>query len=129
MRKVSKGRALEKFPSQIRYLGIKSGLTSTYCYISKNNWRIKNYWSLLLFELIGGAENIENVQNKDTISKNLLSFLNEIISLKNLRIDGTDFYVNYKVWEMFQREDHWKNGLVRLDIVEKNWFQLVHIVL
>ena len=61
-----------------------------------------------LFELIGGAE---------------------IISLKNLHIDGADFYANYKVWEMFQREDHWKNGLVRLDIVEKNWFQLVHIVL
>ena len=59
--------------------------------------KIKNFWSLSLFELIGGAENFENDQNKDTISKNLLSFLKEIISLKNLHIDGADFYANYKV--------------------------------
>ena len=41
---------------------------------------IKNYWSLLSFELIGGAENFEIVQNNDTMSKNLLSFLKESIS-------------------------------------------------
>ena len=58
---------------------------------------MKNNQSLFSLELIDGADKVENMQNKDTISKNLLSFLNEIISLKNLRIDGTDFYVNYKV--------------------------------
>ena len=39
-------------------------------------------FGVYIFELIGGAENFENVQNKDTIRKNLLSFLKEIISLK-----------------------------------------------
>ena len=56
------------------------------------------------------------MQNKDTISKKLLSFLKESISLKKLHIDGADFYANYKSLEKFQKEEHWKNFLVRLDI-------------
>ena len=48
------------------------------------------------------------MQNKDTISKNLLSLLKESISLRNLHIDGADFYANYKGWEKFQREEHLK---------------------
>ena len=31
-------------------------------------------FGVYIFELIGGAENFENVQNKDKISKNLLTF-------------------------------------------------------
>ena len=54
-----------------------------------------NYRSLSLFELIGGAEKCENMQNKDTISKNFL-FFKQSFTLKKLHIDGTDFYANYK---------------------------------
>ena len=55
------------------------------------------------------------MQNKDKISKDLLSFLKESISLKKIHIDGTDFYANYEGWEKFQREEYWRNCLVRLN--------------
>ena len=42
---------------------------------------MKNYYSLLILELIDGADKVENMQNTDTISKNLLSFLKESDSL------------------------------------------------
>ena len=35
---------------------------------------MKNYYSLLILELIDGADKVENMQNKDTMSKNLVSF-------------------------------------------------------
>ena len=57
---------------------------------------MKNHQILLLLELIDGADKVENMQNKDTISKDLLSFSKESISLKKIHIDGTDFYANYK---------------------------------
>ena len=57
---------------------------------------MKNHQSLLLLELIDGADKVENMQNKDTISKNLLSFSKESISLKKIHIDGADFYANYE---------------------------------
>ena len=56
------------------------------------------------------------MQNKDKISRDLLSFLKESIRLKKIYIDGTDIYANYEDWEKFQREEYWKNFLVRLDI-------------
>ena len=57
---------------------------------------MKNHQSLLLFELIDGADKFENMQNKDTISINLLSLSKESNCLIKLHIDGADFYVNYK---------------------------------
>ena len=56
---------------------------------------MKNNQSLFSLELIDGADKVENMQNKDTISKNLLS-KKESISLKKIHIDGADFYANYK---------------------------------
>ena len=58
-----------------------------------------------MFELIGGADQFENMQKKDTIGKNLLYFFIERISLKKLNINGADFYANYKGLEKFQSED------------------------
>ena len=55
---------------------------------------MKNNQSLFSLELIDGADKVENMQNKDTISKNLLS-KKESISLKKIHIDGADFYANY----------------------------------
>ena len=57
---------------------------------------MKKYKILLILELIDGANKVENMQNKDTIRNNLLSFLKESISLKKIHIDGTDFCVNYE---------------------------------
>ena len=57
---------------------------------------MKKYQNLLILEFIDGANKVENMQNKDTIRKNLLSFLKESISLKKIHIDGTDFCVNYE---------------------------------
>ena len=57
---------------------------------------MKNNQSLFSLELIDGADKVENMQNKDTISKNLLSKKKESISLKNIHIDGADFYANYE---------------------------------
>ena len=57
---------------------------------------MKNHQSLSLLELIDGADKVENMQNKDTISKILLSFSKESISLKKIHIDGADFYANYE---------------------------------
>ena len=48
------------------------------------------------------------MQNKDKISKDLLSFLKESISLKKLLLEGADFFAKYKGWEKFQRDEHWK---------------------
>ena len=42
------------------------------------------------------------MQNKDTISKNLLPLLKESIILKKLHIDGTDFYANNKESKSFK---------------------------
>ena len=55
-------------------------------------------------------------KKKDTISKILLSFSKESISLKKIHIDGADFYTNYEGWEKFQMKEHWRNCLVRLNI-------------
>ena len=57
---------------------------------------MKNNQSLFSLELIDGADKVENMQNKDTISKILLSFSKESISLKKIHIDGADFYANYE---------------------------------
>ena len=57
---------------------------------------IKNDQSLFLLEIIDGADKVENMQNKDTVSKNLLSFSKESISLKTAHRDGADFYSNNK---------------------------------
>ena len=58
-------------------------------------------------ELIDGADKVENMQNKDTISKKLLSFFKKKnISFKKIHIDGANFYANYEGWEKFQREEY-----------------------
>ena len=57
---------------------------------------MKNNQSLFSLELIDGTDKVENMQNKDTISKILRSFSKESISLKKIHIDGADFYANYE---------------------------------
>ena len=72
----------------------------------------------LLIELIAGAEKVENMQSKDTISKNWL-FFKESISLIKIHIDGADFHPNYEGWEKFKSEDL-RNYLVRLNIKDSS---------
>ena len=55
---------------------------------------MKNNQSLFSLELIDGADKVENMQNKDTISKNLLSKKRKH-QFKNIHIYGADFYANY----------------------------------
>ena len=52
--------------------------------------------SLLLLEIIDCTYKVENLQNKDIISKNLLSFLKDSLIFKKIHIDGGDFYPNYE---------------------------------
>ena len=97
VKKVSKALALEKLPSNAGLLRVVFDLISMYCSLRQKipiRWYTPNEEELLLLELIDGADKVENMQNKDTISKDLLSKGN--ISLKKMHLDGADFYVNYE---------------------------------